>query len=155
MAVARAMLDTNIVVDYLSEREPFYPLARLLMIGGRVGEFDLWIETSQVTDLVYILSDGGKPALMPRTLERLRGMRTFVNVYEVSESDIDQMLATSWRDPEDALLFQSALRIKADFLITRNAEDFESDLVRAVDCEGFFAALRDERGLDYEEALLP
>lgn len=145
------MLDTNIVIDYLNERDPFYLRARLLMIGGRVGEFDLWLGSSQMTDLIYILSEGGKPALLPRTLERLRGLRTFVNVYPASESDIDQMLATSWRDPEDALLFQAALRVKADYLVTRNAEDFESSLVRIVDCDGFFDALREDHGFEYDE----
>lgn len=154
MAVARVMLDTNVVIDYLNEREPFYRPARLMMIGGRVGEFDLWITASQFTDLVYVLSDGGKRSLIPGTLERLRGLRTFVNVYSVTDADVDSMLSSSWRDPEDALLFQAALRTKADFIATRNADDFESDLVKAVDCEGFFQALRDEQGLEYDEVPL-
>ena len=60
MAQVELLLDTNVVVDYLNEREPFYEKARLLMIGGRVGEFELWVSSSQVTDLVYILSNGGR-----------------------------------------------------------------------------------------------
>ena len=46
------------------------------MTAGRVGEFDLWITSSQVTDLIYILSEGGKRSLLSRVLEQLRGMRT-------------------------------------------------------------------------------
>ena len=148
------MLDTNVIVDFLNVRQPFYQAARLLMIGGRVGEFDLWVTSSQFTDLVYLLSDGGKAARMPEVLERLRGLRTFVNVRPVDDGDVDRMLATSWHDLEDALLYQVAVRIKADFLVTRNGADFEGDLVRVVDCDGFFAALRDEQGLDYEEVAL-
>ena len=155
MACAKVVLDTNILIDFLNEREPFYRPTRLLMIGGRAGEFDLWITTSQFTDLVYILSEGGKPALIPSTLERLRGVRTFVNVYQVTDRDIDQMLVTSWADPEDALLFEAALQLKADFLVTRNQRDFERPLVRVVDCRGFFEALRTECGLVYEEMELP
>ena len=64
MAQAKLLLDTNVVVDYLNECEPFYEKARLLMIGGRVGEFELWISSSQVTDLVYILSNGGRTSEM-------------------------------------------------------------------------------------------
>ena len=41
MAQAKLLLDTNIVIDYLNEREPYYQKARLLMIAGRVGELDL------------------------------------------------------------------------------------------------------------------
>lgn len=150
MGKVKALLDTNIVIDYLNEREPFCNLARLLMIAGRVGEFDLWISSSQVTDLVYILSNGGKPSLIPETCERLQGLRTFVSVFAVSEREIDKMLASSWKDPEDRLLFEVALSIKADCLITRNAEDFESDLVRTFDCEGFFDWLKSDFNLSYD-----
>lgn len=37
MAQSKLLLDTNVVIDYLNEREPYYEKARLLMIGGRVG----------------------------------------------------------------------------------------------------------------------
>ncbi|OUO91711.1 PIN domain nuclease [Gordonibacter sp. An230] len=154
MAQAKLLLDTNIVIDYLNEREPYYERARLLMIAGRVGEFDLWISSSQFTDLIYILSDGGSRSLVPLVLERLRGLRTFINVHPVSGSEIDRMLASSWKDPEDALLFEAALSIKADALISRNKSDFESALVRTMDCEEFFDWMLRERGLCYDEVAL-
>ena len=67
-----------------------------------MGEFDLWITSSQVTDLIYILSEGGKRSLLSRVLEQLRGLRTFVNVHAVSDREVDRMLAASWKDPEDS-----------------------------------------------------
>lgn len=150
MGKIKALLDTNIVIDFLNRREPFYEQARLLMIAGRVGEFDLWISSSQVTDLIYILSEGGKPSLIPETRERIQGLRTFAKVFAVSEREIDKMLASSWKDPEDRLLFEVALSIQADCIITRNKADFESDLVRALDCDEFFTWLRTDFNLDYE-----
>lgn len=151
MARAKLLVDTNVLIDYLSMREPFYDEARLLMIVGRVGEFELWMTSSQVTDLIYILSDGGKQALMPSVLERLRGLRTFVEVFAVGGMEVDRMLASAWKDPEDALMFESALSLKADAIITRNAKDFESSLVRAMTAREFFNWLRDEKGVDYQE----
>lgn len=111
MAQAKLLLDTNVVVDYLNECEPFYEKARLLMIGGRVGEFELWISSSQVTDLVYILSNGGRTSEMDAVMGQLRGLRTFVNVFAASEREVDLMLATSWHDPEDYLLYEIALAL--------------------------------------------
>lgn len=151
MARAKLLVDTNVLIDYLSMREPFYDEARLLMIVGRVGEFELWMTSSQVTDLIYILSDGGKQSLMPSVLERLRGLRTFVEVFAVGGAEVDRMLASAWKDPEDALMFESALSLKADAIITRNAKDFESSLVRAMTAREFFNWLRDEKGVDYQE----
>ncbi len=153
MARAKLLVDTNVLIDYLSMREPFYDEARLLMIVGRVGEFELWMTSSQVTDLIYILSDGGKQSLMPSVLERLRGLRTFVEVFAVGGAEVDRMLASAWKDPEDALMFESALSLKADAIITRNAKDFESSLVRAMTAREFFNWLRDEKGVDYQEVV--
>ena len=113
MAQAKLLLDTNIVIDYLNEREPYYQKARLLMIAGRVGEFDLWMSSSQITDLIYILSEGGAQSLIPLVLERLRGLRTFVNIHPASDSEIDRMLASSWKDPEDALLIRGGAEHKS------------------------------------------
>lgn len=153
MARAKLLVDTNVLIDYLSMREPFYDEARLLMIVGRVGEFELWMTSSQVTDLIYILSDGGKQSLMPSVLERLRGLRTFVEVFAVGGAEVDRMLASAWKDPEDALMFESALSLKADAIITRNAKDFESSLVRAMTAREFFNWLRGEKGVDYQEVV--
>ena len=68
MVFAKVMVDTNVLVDYLNEREPFCQDSRLLMIAANVGDVELWLCASQLTDLVYILSDGGKPELMAETL---------------------------------------------------------------------------------------
>ena len=150
----RLLLDTNIVVDFLNECDPYYAKARLLMMAGYVGDFDLWLSSSQVTDLIYILSEGGKRSFMRETLERLRGLRTFVNVFAVSENEVDRTLATSWSDPEDALLFEVALALKADAIVTRNACDFESSLIKVLNCEELFSWLEADFGIVYDEVEL-
>ncbi len=151
MAQAKLLLDTNVVIDYLHEREPFYEKVRLLMIGGRVGEFELWISSSQVTDLVYILSNGGRISEMATVMDQLRGLRTFVSVFAASEREVDLMLAASWRDPEDYLLYEMALALRADALITRNQSDFPQGLIPVMDCNEFFQWMKRERSLDYGE----
>ncbi|WP_350454675.1 type II toxin-antitoxin system VapC family toxin [Slackia heliotrinireducens] len=153
MAKQKLLLDTNIIVDFLNRREPWFEDARLLMICGRVGEFSLWISSSQVTDLVYIVSQGGRKDLVPQTLERLRYLRTFVNVVPVSDADVDRILATSWSDPEDALLVDLALKIRADAVISRDAVLRETDLLPVYDCGEFFDMLRRDYGVDYDEIL--
>ena len=156
MAQAKLLLDTNVVIDFLDGRNINREETLLLFTAGRVGEFSLWISASQVTDLVYILSEGGKAKLIPNVLERLRLLRTFVNVYAVNTFQIDAMLGTSWKDPEDALLYEVARAISADAIITNNVADFEQDAIRVLNCPDFFKWLEAERGLTYQEVqLLP
>lgn len=148
-AKLKLLLDTNILIDFLNERDPFYENARLLMILGRMNEFELWVSSSQVTDLVYILTDGGKRSEVQDVLARLRGLRTFVNVFAVSDREVDLMLASAWKDPEDFLLVEVALALRADALVTRNQDDFPRDLVRVVDCDELFDWVRSDLGFDY------
>lgn len=154
MARARLLLDTNILLDFLNKREPYYKDARKLLIAGRVGEFSLWVAASQLTDIVYIASDGGKPALIPQVLERLRLLRSFINVATISDVDVDKMLSTSWKDPEDALLFQVALKLRVDAIITRDANFPASEYVNSFTCSGFLEWLEHEQGVSYEEVLI-
>ena len=151
MSIQKLLLDTNIIVDFLHHRDPHYEQTRLLMLTGRVGEFSLWITSSQVTDIIYILTNGGNKSKVPEVLEKLRALRTFINVYAATDADIDKMLATTWPDPEDALLVDLALKMRADAIITRDEEFSETDMIRVHDCPGFFKWLEDEKGISYAE----
>ena len=151
MAVQKILLDTNIVLDYIGERGPHYKETRLLMLAGRVGEFSLWIASSQVTDMIYILTNGGDKQKVAEVLEKLRLLRTFVNVYAVTDADIDKMLATTWSDPEDALLVELALRMRADAIITRDEDFPPTDAIRVHNCPDFFDWLNREKGISYDE----
>ena len=153
MAIQKLLLDTNIIIDLLHRRGPDFDKTRLLMLGGRVGEFSVWISSSQVTDLIYILTDGGKRSRTAEVLERLRTLRLFINICSVADTDVDKMLATAWSDPEDALLVDLALRMHADAIITRDADltAAASDMIRVHDCAGFFDWLKAERGIVYDE----
>ena len=151
MAKVRVLLDTNIIVDCLGVREPFYELTRRVLLCGRVGEFELWLASSQFTDLIYILSDGGAKDRLSPALSALQGLRSFVNVYPVGTAEIDTMLATRWKDPEDALLFEVAMKVRADAIITRNASDLETTGINIFSCDELFAWLLESFGLDYSE----
>ncbi len=145
----RLLLDTNVCIDYLHKREPYFKNMRLLMALGCAGEFDLWITSSQITDFIYIMSEGGKPALMPDVLQQLRGLRQFVNVFAVSDVEVDKALLLNWADPEDCILYQCALSMKCDAIITRNAQDFEEQLVRVCNCDEFFDWTSRVRSVEY------
>ena len=145
----KLLLDTNVVVDYLHVRKPFFEKARLLMILGFAQEFELWITSSQMTDLVYILTEGGKQQFMQEALRQLRNLRQFVNVFSTGETEVDKMLLSTWKDPEDFLLYQCALSLKADAIITRNKNDFEEQSIKVCNCEEFFDWVYENQSVRY------
>jgi predicted nucleic acid-binding protein len=97
------------------------------------------------------MTDGGKKSKIPEVLEKLRALRTFVNVFAVTDDDIDKMLTAIWPDSEDGLLIDLALKMHADAIITRDKEFPKTDLIRVQDCTTFFEWLKDEKGLTYDE----
>lgn len=84
----------------------------------------------------------------------MRTLRLFMNVCPVTAVDADAMLASDWSDPEDALLARLALRLKLDAIITRDEDFPHIDGMPVMDCEDFFAWLRETEGVVYEEAVL-
>lgn len=150
MSMMRLVLDTNIVIDFMNQREPFWPDARKLVVAGKVGEFDLWVSSSQVTDMLYIASDGETAALLPDTMRKLRGILTFVGVADIGWAEVNAMLNSSWPNPEDALVHEAALKVRADAIITRDRQLMRQSRVPAMDCAELFEKLEAERGLVYD-----
>lgn len=135
----RALVDTNILIDFLAQRKPFFADARKLMVFAYMGDYELWASSSQMTDLFYILSHGGRESEAAPAKRALRALRQNVHVYAPDEDDIDCALASDWDDFEDSLVYQAAVKIGARLIVTRNADDFAASTVKAVSPAEFFA----------------
>jgi predicted nucleic acid-binding protein len=144
------LLDTNILVDYLAVRQPFYAYARKLMILGSIREVTLWISASQLNDVFYIVSKGGESTLGLASQKQLRQCRAFIHICAVTEQDVDAALDLGWDDLEDASIYVCAEKMGADFIVTRD-KGFPVSRIRTLDVEGYFDYLQRERRLAYEE----
>ena len=137
----RLFVDTNIVLDYLDERPGYVGPARKLMILGFLHELDLF----------YLLTNGGRASEATEVKRTMQRARQFIRVCSLNEADVDAALDSTWNDFEDACVYQCALKLKADAIITRNRKDFEKSSIRVLDCEELFDYLAEEKGLVYEE----
>gem|GEM_PF-51483 len=146
----RLMLDTNIVIDYLARREPFYADARLVMLLGALGEAELWVSPSQFNDIFYIATEGGQKSASVAAQERLRRLRSFLHICPMGEADIDAALDSGWADLEDATVHRCACSLCVDYLLTRDATGFADSSVPVASAAELREALRGE-GLAYEE----
>ena len=150
----KCLLDTNVLIDYLCQREPFFKDARLLMALGAVGEVELWISSSQITDLIYVLTDGGKPSLAEKAKESLRKICSFVRICGVGEAQVHALFDSPWTDLEDALVHEAARKCCADYLITRNQEDFRLSSVPVMSPADWFGFMEEKNGISYVEMAL-
>lgn len=147
----RLLIDTNIIIDFALRREPFFEQARLLMTLGELGEFDLFISGSQITDVYYLLSNGGKESRAEPAKRFLRSICDFVRIVPIGQGEIQSALDSDWNDFEDACVYQAARSVKADAIITRNRKDFEKSHIKVFGCDGFFEWLKNAMNVEYTE----
>ena len=122
----KLLLDTNILLDCMMDRQPFAADVRKLLILGALGEVDLWMSPSQFADAFYLLTEGGKPCLAEAVKFRLLKVKRLARICTLGEYDIENTLESPWSDFEDACLYQCAKRLRVEAIITRNQADFAS-----------------------------
>ncbi len=117
----RVFVDTDVLLDVLARRNPFYAPAAEIWTRAETGELDAWVSAISFNDCYHILrrlAGMGKARL---------GVRLIRDIFEVVPLDariIGQALDSGIGDFEDAILFHSAARIRARYLVTRDPGDF-------------------------------
>lgn len=133
------LIDTNILLDVLQERRPHdapaasvWKLIEEKTISGHVSAISF-------NNVFYIAR---KQVGAPKALEALRLIRRTFQIVPLDESVIDRALVTTAKDFEDAIQAAAAIRIPADYLVTRNASDFASLDVPIVTAEELLAIVQ-------------
>lgn len=147
----RVLVDSNVLVDFLARRGGFYELARRLMVFAEMGDYELWVSSSQVADIFYVLSNGGRAASAPAARDALLAFRRFVRVRAPGEREVDRVLESDWPDFEDALVYQVATGIDASVIVTRNVRDFERSAIPVRTPGEFFSWVEQRNHVTYAE----
>ena len=145
------LVDSNVIVGFLAERAEFYEAARRLLVFSEFGNYGLWMSSTQITDVHYILSNGGRRSELVAARSALQGIRRFVHVCSPGEREVDLALDSNWEDFEDALVYQAAVSIGARVIITRNEKDFSLSSIPALSPTDFFPWFERHHGHYYEE----
>lgn len=145
------LLDTNVLLDYLLQRDGFYERAALIIACTELQDYTAWMSASQVTDLFYIAS-GGRQSGCSKAKEAISHLRTWVRVCPVGEGEIDAALRSQAHDFEDEVVGQAALSIGCDAIVTRDKAFVPPHGVRVVQSEEFFQWLSEEHGITYPAA---
>jgi predicted nucleic acid-binding protein len=130
----RVLVDTNIILDVLLQREPLLAASSRIMGLSERREVDAFITATSATDLFYIMR---KEMDKEQAKEALEKIIRIIGIVSVTRSDLIKALALEFSDFEDALQAQCAVKLKADLIVTRNVKDFRTSPVPAVTPEKF------------------
>ena len=128
------LIDTNIILDVVLNR-PGSVEARQLFLKMETGGDSAFLTASAVTDLFYIIRK--KLHDVNQTYAAMGKILNVVNVLLVNENDILTAFYTRWRDFEDCVQFVVALHQRMDYIVTRNAKDFEDNSIPVISPEEY------------------
>lgn len=127
-------VDTDVVLDVLAKRVPFYDAAATLFSMAETGNVILCVSALTFSNLFYIL----RKQLSARTAhDVLRTFRQLVTVVAVDDTIVEQALESGFTDFEDALQYFAALSAGCSVLITRNIRHYRKAAIRVVTAEEY------------------
>lgn len=129
----KAFLDTNVLIDFMAERQG-YPAAAALFELAANRELELTYSALTVANAFYILRKQYTDVVLAEAFEM---QQSIVDICGVSKWDVLKALKDRWVDGEDAIQYHSALSSHADVILTHNASDFQRSSLAVMTPEDF------------------
>ena len=127
-------VDTDISLDLLSTRQPFYQAAAKLFTLADRKEIKLCVSSLSFSNLHYILRGENSAAEARRILSNYR---ILVNVLAVNEKIIDLALQSLFKDFEDAIQYYTAVQNNVPIILTRNLKDYKQSAIPVMTADDY------------------
>lgn len=134
----RALIDTNIILDVLCQRERFFENSSMVFKLCEMKKLDGVISALSIPNLVYIMRKELDHDAIKIVLQKLS---LIFKIEDLKAADLLKAAVMDFKDYEDALQSVCAERTNADFIISRNVKDFQNSSVKAVTPEKFLNML--------------
>ena len=125
----KVMIDTNVILDVLCKRPDFYEDSAIIFKLCEVKKISGVMSSLTVSNIYYILR---KELDAVKTKEILDILFLIFSVADLKADDLKKAIDTKFRDYDDAVQSACAVRIKANYIITRNIGDFTMSKVAAI-----------------------
>jgi len=135
----KIFLDTNIILDLLAYRMPFYTDAAELFSLADKKKLTLSISSLCLADIHYILSKQNSGMEVRKIL---RNFKVLVNVLSLDDKITDLALNSEFRDFEDAIQYYTAIENEQELIITRNQADFKDSKLPIMTAGEFLKSIK-------------
>ena len=120
----RVLVDTNIVLDFLLQREPFFQDADLLFQVIDTGQVVGHVTATTLTDIFYIARKHTRSIEQAR--QAISEMLTVMVICPVNRDVLEAAFGSGLADFEDAVQIFCAVEQGLDAILTRDAQGFLS-----------------------------
>ena len=135
----KLLIDTNIVIDLLAKREPFFASAAKIFSLADKNQVEISISSLTFANTNYILA---RLKTIKEARDILRKFRVLAKVLSLNEKIIDLTLNDeSFNDFEDGLQYYSAIENDQGIIITRDLRDFKGAKIPVMTAEEYLISI--------------
>jgi len=130
----RVFVDTDLVLDVLAQREPFYDHSAQLFSKAERGAVELYVSALTFANAHYLLS---KQYSARQSRSMLLHFKTLVTVLSMSDKAVERALTSEFADFEDGLQYFTAIEAGISLLLTRNLKDYKPAEIAVMSAEQY------------------
>ncbi|MGF1484784.1 MAG: PIN domain-containing protein [Opitutales bacterium] len=125
----RALLDTNILLDVLMERRPWFIESGAVVDWCSANPGGGWIAWHSLSTLYYL---GRRHVGQSLVMQQIETLTNKVDICPVDSRSAQLALALPMKDFEDAMQAAAAQSARLDAVVTRNVSDYKGSVVPAM-----------------------
>ena len=137
----RVLIDTNIVLDYLLEREQFLKDAEALFNAIDSGQVIGYVTATTLTDIFYIARRQTRSVELAR--QAVSTTLAVMVIASVNRAILEAAFASELADFEDAVQIHCAVSQGLDAIVTRDTQDFSGSVIPVLSVPQLLKRLED------------
>ncbi len=130
----KILLDTNIVLDLLLEREPFCNEAKKIFTMIESNKISGFLCATTITTIYYLISKNLDKSKADNIINKL--LQLF-HIADVNKNILIQSLKNNGQDFEDSVIYTSAEYFNVDVIITRDKKGFKNSNIKILKPSNF------------------
>ena len=135
----KIFLDTNIILDFLGEREGFYEASAKIMTLADKKKIQVYTSPSSISNVFYVLAKYENSKI---ALEKIGKFKLLCSMSVMDDEVVEKAIHSNFKDFEDAMQYFSALASNCNIIITRNEKDFKNAMIPVMNAESYLLSLR-------------
>lgn len=134
----RAVVDTNVVLDLLLDREPWSAAAAQLFSQVESGKLEGYLCATTITTIHYLAA---KAVGAQQARREIRKLLALCAVASVDQIVLEMATELEFADFEDAVIHEAARRVNAESIVTRDLAGFKKAAITVLTPEQCFTIL--------------
>lgn len=137
--MSKILIDTNVIIDLLSKRAPFYVESEKIFSLADLSKLDLVVSSLSIVNTYYILNDVMK---LKKARSIISRFKVLVESFDLNDKIVDLALSDkNFKDFEDGIQYYTALESQCEIIVTRNLKDFKKSTIPVLSPKAFLSRI--------------